>query len=92
MSEYLGGWLLLYGALHQLYLALWAWVAATVALAELVFRLRTSRRRALFSSETLTPLAIAVLGVGLVGLFVLVDGGGTFAQWYMQLYGLLFLS
>jgi hypothetical protein len=85
MSSYLPADVLVYGVLHQLYLALWAWVAASLAAAEIVRRIR--RREGL----ALPAVVVAVVCLGLVVLFVAVDGGATFAEWYMQMYGLIFL-
>jgi hypothetical protein len=74
-----------YGAFHQLYLALWAWVAASLAAAEIVRRIR--RREGI----AFPALVVALVCPGLVVVFVAVDGGATFAEWYMQVSGLIFL-
>jgi hypothetical protein len=85
MSEYLDGFMVVYGALHQLYLSLFAWIAAVIAGADLVLRVRMTKRLPVAPALT---VVVALLGLA---LFVLVDGGAVFARWYMQLYGVFFL-
>ncbi len=107
MSEYLSGGLLAYGALHQVYLAVWAWIAVLLGGTELIRRLRASsgatgsaatRSGAVPTDAGGRPGRRGVAGpvvavvIGLVGLllFVGVQGGVLYAQWYMAGYAALF--
>lgn len=103
MSEYLSGGLLVYGALHQVELTLWFWLLVLLGATELLRRLREGRIRrrqepgaAAADSPGRAGLRFAgpgsalLLGLSGLGLFVFIQGGVLFAQWYMALYSLLF--